>query len=305
MAILRVVEISGGVGGARLGRGLDRIGELDLTIVVNVGDDDDIHGLHVSPDLDTVMYTLAGIEGPAGWGRAGDTFETNNELGALGVDNRFRLGDKDMALNIIRTQALRSGVPLSAVTKTLSQRLGIRPDILPATDSNLRTTIETKEGETLSFQEYFVLRQHRDDVESVTYVCAEAAKPAPGVIESIDDADLVVIGPSNPPLSIWPILSIPGIKDAIARHHNVLAISPLFGGKALKGPASQVMHSLGLHPGTRGVAQAYDGLIGRLVVDVGDSNDVGTIGGVEVIAMDTRIIDPMAAARFAKMLVQL
>lgn len=296
---MKVVELSGGVGGARLARGLDRLEDVDLTIVVNVGDDEDIHGLHVSPDIDTVVYTLAGIEGPHGWGRADDTFETNGEIGALGHDNQFRLGDRDLAMNILRTEALRNGTPLSSFTSSVAKHLGLDAFVVPATDDRQRTMIETDTGEMLAFQEYFVVRQNRDTVSSVTF--EGAPDPAPGVLDAITRADMVLIAPSNPPLSIWPILAVAGIRNAVERHDNVVAVSPLFGGKALKGPADRVMASLGLPPGSAGVLAAYDGLLNRLIVDVSDAGEIaGLDAEVAVSAMDTRLSDAAAAARFCK-----
>jgi LPPG:FO 2-phospho-L-lactate transferase len=301
---LKVAELSGGVGGARLARGLGQIKEADLTIVVNVGDDEDIHGLHVSPDIDTVVYTMSGIEGPLGWGRSADSFVTNDEIGVLGGDNTFRLGDRDLAMNLLRTEAVRSGASLSTFTSSIAKRLGIEATILPATDDTQRTMIETDGGEVLGFQEYFVIRQTRDTVSAVTF--SGSPRPAPGVIEAITDADVVLIAPSNPPLSIWPILSISGVRHAIESHPNVIAVSPLFGGKALKGPAHRVMASLGLPPGNAGILTAYEGLIDRLIVDISDADDVESLAGaVTIRAIDTRIADPVSARQFCRHVLEL
>ncbi|MCO6501543.1 MAG: 2-phospho-L-lactate transferase [Acidimicrobiales bacterium] len=299
---MKVVELSGGVGGARLARGLDALPDIDLTVVVNVGDDERFHGLLVSADIDTVLYTLAGIEGPEGWGRRDDTFAFNDELARYGVDNRFRIGDRDLALIVTRTARLAAGESLSKITADLARALGVRATVLPATDDTLRTEVRLDSGWT-SFQDYFVIRRNRDEVREVAYRGAEDARPAPGVIESIEAADLVVIGPSNPPLSVWPILAVPGVRDALASHQRVVAVSPLFQGKALKGPADRVMATLGLPQGNRGVARAYEGLIDILVVDAGDARD--EIDGIRLVATDTRISDPEAAARFARELVGL
>src|SRR5690606_37913852 len=202
LAVMKVVELSGGVGGARLARGLDALPDIDLTVVVNVGDDERFHGLLVSADIDTVLYTLAGIEGPEGWARRDDTFAFNDELARYGVDNRFRIGDRDLALIVTRTARLAAGESLSKITADLA-----RAPVLPATDDTLRTEVRLDSGWT-SFQDYFVIRRNRDEVREVAYRGAEDARPAPGVIESIEAADLVVIGPSNPPLSVWPILAV-------------------------------------------------------------------------------------------------
>lgn len=286
---MKVVELSGGVGGARLGLGIEQIRDVESTIVVNIGDDDDIHGLWVSADLDTVIYTLAGIEGQHGWGRAGDSFVANEEMGRLGADNRFQLGDLDLAMNILRTDALRSGTSLSKFTDDVARRLGIKSSIIPASDQKVSTMVTTESAGVISFQEYFVLRGHQDRVTALEYRGAGAATAAPGCFEAIEDADVVLIAPSNPPLSIWPILAIPGYREVLARHQRVIAISPLFGGMALKGPASRVMASLGMPVGNRGVVAAYEGLIDLLVVDSSDSGDGTEIDGVPVVAMDTRI----------------
>lgn len=278
-----------------------------LTVVVNVGDDEEIYGLAVCPDLDTVAYTLAGREGPPGWGVAGDTFTVMGQLGALGVDTHFRVGDADLATNLARTAALRSGEALSAVTARLAAALGLSCLLLPATDDCLRTRLRTVAGEWLSFQEYFVLRGHRDEVAGVSFDGARSAEPAPGVLEALQAAAAVVVGPSNPPLSIWPILAVPGIRDAVADAPRVIAVSPLFGGKALKGPADRVMAALGLPAGNAGVLAAYDGLLTDLVVDQGDAADVAALGGagVRLHAADTRIAEPAAAARFSRWLLDL
>jgi len=300
-----VTLLSGGVGGARMARGLAAVlGAHDPTILVNVGDDEEIYGLHVSPDIDTVMYTLAGIEGPYGWGIGGDEFTVMDRMAALGVDTTFRIGDTDLATNMIRTTGLQSGESLSAVTARLARAHGLDCTLLPVTDDRLRTTIDTAGGEHLSFQEYFVLRGHRDEVAAVGYEGAADAGPAPGVIEAIESADLVVIAPSNPPLSIWPILAVPGIREALSGA-RVAAVSPLFGGKALKGPADRVMAALGLPAGSAGVLAAYEGLLDLLVIDDGDADDqaLGT-PDTRVIATDTRITDPGASTRFAAWLLK-
>jgi len=279
----------------------------DLTVVVNVGDDEVVYGLEVSPDLDTVAYTLAGREGPQGWGLAGDTFAVMGHLAALGVDASFRVGDADLATNLARTAARRSGEALSAVTARLAASYGVACRLLPATDDLLRTRLCTPAGEWLSFQEYFVRRGHRDEVAALAYEGAASSRPAPGVLEAIAATSLVIVAPSNPPLSIGPILAVPGIREAVEDARRVVAVSPLFGGRALKGPADRVMASLGLPPGNAGVLAAYDGLLTDLVVDEGDAADRESLdaGGVRLHAADTRIAQPEAAARFARWLLGL
>lgn len=301
---MKVVELSGGVGGARMARGLAAVPGVDLTVVVNVGDDASNHGLHISPDLDTVTYTLAGVEGPHGWGRADETFTLNDELGRFGVDNTFRLGDRDLALKLFRTNELANGATLSEVTGTIARAFDVHPTILPATDDSLRTMVRTADG-WLSFQEYFVNRRHEDEVLELRFDGADDARPAPGALEAIRDADRLIIGPSNPPLSIWPILAIDEIRSAVAAHPSVTAISPLIGGKTVKGPADRVMAGLGLPPGNRGVAVAYEGLLHRLVIDTSDRDDALSMRDIDVYVTPTLIKDPEAATRLADELVGL
>jgi LPPG:FO 2-phospho-L-lactate transferase len=274
-----------------------------LTVVVNVGDDDTMYGAYVSADLDTVSYTLAGIQGPHGWGMEGDTFHVMDEMSRRGIDTSFRLGDRDLATCLYRTASLEAGRPLSEVTAAITQGLGVATRVMPATDDRLRTRVRIADGTWLAFQEYFVLRRNQDTVTELEYAGAEASTPAPGVLDAIARADLVVIAPSNPPLSIWPILAVPGIMAAVAGKERVVAVSPLFGGKALKGPADRVMASLGLAAGTAGILEAYDGLLSKLVVDRTDAADT-TLSrtGTEVLAADTRITEPEAGYRFARWL---
>lgn len=275
-----------------------------LTVIVNVGDDDSVYGLHVAADIDTVVYTLAGVVGPHGWGRERDTFTVMTELDRFGVETSFRLGDADLALCLERTNRLAAGEPLSSVTTDLATRLGVSARVLPASDDSVPTMVQVGSGEWLPFQEYFVRRGHADEVLDLRYEGSDAAKAAPGVLEALREATLVVIAPSNPPLSIWPILAIPGIRDEVHRHGNVAAISPLFGGKPLKGPADRVMTGMGLPQGNAGVASAYDGLITDLVVDTEDADDVRSLQSpnLRVHAADTRIGDPSAGERFSKWL---
>jgi LPPG:FO 2-phospho-L-lactate transferase len=265
-----------------------------------VGDDDFIYGAHVAADLDTVAYTLAGIEGPQGWGIAGDTTHVLDEMADRGLDTSFRLGDRDLATCLYRTERLRTGWPLSTITAELADSLGIDNRILPATDDAVRTTVQLADGSRISFQDYFVKRRHRDTVAALEYDGAAASRPAPGVVAAIDRADLVVIAPSNPPLSIWPILAVPDIRPAVERASRVVAVSPLFGGRALKGPAAEVMASLGLPPGTPGVLAAYQGLLTTLVVDSEDAADEAlSTERTRILAADTRIADRAAGAAFA------
>lgn len=273
----------------------------DLTVVVNIGDDDSMYGVHVSPDLDTVLYTLAGIEGPHGWGLRDDTFAVMDRLSDLGTDTAFRLGDRDLATCLQRTNALAAGERLSAFTGRLAGVLGVDVTLLPATDDSIRTQICIADGSWLAFQDYFVIRRHRDRVRELRYAGADRARPAPRVVEAISAADVVIIAPSNPPLSIWPILAVTEIADAVTAKDHVAVVSPLFGGEALKGPAASVMADLGLPPGNMGVAAAYAGLFSHLFIDQDDAEDVAilTSPGFWVHATDTRIGDAAAAARFS------
>ena len=296
---MRVTLLSGGVGGARLARGLDALERVDLSVIVNVGDDQETHGLYVSPDLDTVTYTLAGMAGAQGWGRADDTFHFNQELGGFGVDNSFKLGDRDLALKLFRTERLRSGDKLSEVTEVVRGVFGIKATIRPATDDRLRTIVKIPNG-WVTFKDYFVTRGHSDDVLELDYEGAQDSSAAPGVIEDLTQADLVVIAPSNPPLSIFPILAVPEIDRAIREHHRVAAVSPLIGGKALRGPADAVMATLGYPPGNIGVAEAYRGLIDRLVIDRSDGHDAEALQGLEVQVTDTVIPELKSAVRLAQ-----
>lgn len=297
---MRVTVLAGGVGGARLARGLERVEGLHARVIGNVGDDEEIYGLHVSPDLDTLVYTMAGSEGPQGWGRADETWNTLDELGRLGVDTTFRIGDRDMAVNLYRTLRLRQGAGLSEVTAELCGRLGVTTPVIPATNDPVRTKVRTTDGDWLDFQEYFVLRGHRDTIEEVRYDGAGRARPAPGVIEAITESEAVVIAPSNPPLSILPIVSVAGIRSALEAATRVVAVSPLFRGQALKGPAADLLLSLGHPAGNRGVVAAYQGLVTDLVVDVSDAGDAGTISGPRVHVLDTRMPDREASTRLVR-----
>ena len=275
-----------------------------LTVVVNVGDDTERYSVRVSPDPDTVLYTLADVEGRHGWGRRDDTFATMEELARFGVDTSFALGDKDLAVCLYRTQQLEIGEPLSAVTSRLAHVFGVECNLLPATDDPLETFVQIDTGSWLPFQEYFVDRRHRDDVQAVAYHGAPQALAAPGVVDAIAAADTLVIAPSNPPLSIWPILAIDPIREAVALHQHRVAVSPLFGGTPLKGPADRVMSGVGLSTGTRGVLEAYDGLIDVLYVDEADSDDVviGDAFNVAVVPADTVLTGEDRGAGFASLI---
>jgi len=291
---MKVVVLSGGVGGARFVRGLvDVVEPRDVTVIGNVGDDVEVLGLHVSPDLDSILYALADLnDEERGWGRADETWRALETVRALGGESWFQLGDLDLGLHLVRTQALRSGEPLSAVTLRMAQALGIEARLLPATDDRLRTWLDTPAGE-FPFQEWFVARGHRDDVDAVRF--EGDAEPAPGVLEAIDGADLILVAPSNPYVSIGPILAVPAIHDALqARRVPAVAISPLIGGRAVKGPADRMLQRLagGTSPGH--VASTYPGLIDALVVDEADADD---LGGLEVRPIVTQTLMSDSNAR--------
>ena len=292
--------LCGGVGGARMARALlSAVAPDRLTVVVNVGDDDYMYGAHVAADLDTVTYTLAGIEGPHGWGLASDTFGVMDELSVRGIDASFRLGDRDLATCLHRTEALREGVPLSVVTAEIGAALGVETTIVPASDDPIRTRVQIGDGRWLAFQEYFVKRRHKDRVTALAYEGIDDASPAPGVLEAIQSADLVVIAPSNPPLSIWPILDVPGIRSAVRSANRVVAVSPLFSGRPLKGPADRVLASLGIAPGTAGILESYNGLLSDLVVDLSDAEDESLSSrDTRVLAADTQMTTAEQGTRF-------
>lgn len=269
-----VVALAGGVGAAKLLRGLVRVvSPEDLVIVGNVGDDFEFHGLHVSPDLDIVMYSLAGIvDGAKGWGVVDDTFNCLGMLERLGFETWFKLGDKDTAVQMVRTDLLKSGVSLSEAVDELCRLLGVKARLMPMSNDPVRTMVLSG-CVRLGFQEYFVKRRATDEVTGVLFEGCEDARPAPGVIDAINSAERVVVCPSNPVLSINPILSIPGIRDALKSTRGyVVAVSPIVGGKAVKGPADRIMSSLGLEASAYGVAKLYEDFLDHLIIDRADAD---------------------------------
>ena len=267
---MRITVLAGGVGAARFLEGLSHeTRREDITVIGNTGDDLELYGLHISPDLDTVMYTLAGVADPTnGWGVEGDTFEALPRLARLtGDEPWFRLGDRDLATHIRRTFLLREGRSLSAATDELRRRFGVRETILPMSDDPVRTYVATPHGE-LDFQTYFVRRRASDDVHGLRFEGSASSTPATGVLEALRDADLVIIAPSNPLISIRPILEVPGVEATLKkRSGRTLAISPLVRGRALKGPTVRMMTGLGLESSAVGVANLYQGLIDTFVLD--------------------------------------
>ncbi len=303
----RVALLAGGVGGARLAHGLALAlpddGADHLVAVVNVGDDTERHGLLVSPDLDTVVYTLAGAnDEERGWGLQGETYAALDQLTRLGEDTWFTLGDKDLATHVVRTAALRAGEPLSAVTARLTAALGVRTRILPVTDDRLRTLVDTPSGR-VGFQEYFVRRQHADAVLGLTFDGAEAARPAPGVLDALTGADVLVVAPSNPFLSVDPVLAVPGVREAVATTAaRRVAVSPIVGGRAIKGPAAQILETLGHEVSALGVARLYTGLVDVMVIDDADATLAAPIRdlGLEVVVTDTIMGGPEGRERLAR-----
>ncbi len=287
-----IVALAGGVGAARFLDGLARVvPQRELFIIGNTGDDTEQHGLHVSPDLDTVVYTLAGLDNRQhGWGLDGDTFHCLEALKRLGAETWFQLGDRDLATNIFRTERLRAGQPLSAVTRSISAALGVRATVVPMSDQPVRTLIQTKNGR-LDFQTYFVRRRSRPAVLGVQFQGAAEAKPAPGILNAIREAQGIVFCPSNPFISIDPILAVPGMRRALERRRSrTVAISPIVGGRALKGPAARMMRSLGMKVSALGVAELYRGLVDVFVLDHADARFVDLVEALGMRAIVTNTI---------------
>jgi LPPG:FO 2-phospho-L-lactate transferase len=299
---VNVVVLSGGVGGARFVRGLvDAIDPHAVTVVGNVGDDLDVLGLAVSPDLDSILYALADLnDEERGWGRADETWNALETVSTLGGEDWFRLGDRDLGLHLLRTAALRGGEPLSAVTARLARALGIDARLLPATDDRLRTWLDTPAG-TFPFQEWFVARGHVDEVDALRYEGAETARAAPGVLDALAGADVILLAPSNPYVSIGPILAVAEIRDALAaRRAPCVAVSPLIGGRAVRGPADRMLRRLAGGTSPRHVTRCYPGLIDALVVDAADADDLEGLGDVRPIVTRTLMRDADARRALAE-----
>jgi len=268
----RIVALAGGVGGAKLAHGLAQIlAPEDLTIIVNTGDDFEHLGLYICPDLDTVCYTLAGLANPeTGWGRASETWQTISNIEKLGGPGWFHLGDQDFATHIERTRRLKSGETLSQITRDFCKTWGINHTVIPMSDNPIRTIVNTDQGE-LAFQEYFVHRRCEPRVKGFRFDGVEEAKTAPGVDEAIEQADLVVICPSNPWVSIDPILTVLQLRSTVHRPPSIVAVSPIIGGQAVKGPAAKMFDELGIQPSALAVAEQYRGLVNGFVLDKIDS----------------------------------
>ena len=309
---MAVVALAGGVGAGKFLRGLVRaVPPGDVTVVVNTGDDIVVHGLHVSPDLDSVTYWLAGVaDRERGWGRRGETFRATEELRSLRAEGAwFGLGDLDLATHLVRTQLIRRGDPLSAATTVVASRFGLRARLLPMSDDRVTTRIDAVDGSgshlDLHFQEYWVRRRARDEVKAVRYEGATAARPAPGVLAALESADTIVICPSNPIASIDPILAVPGIREGLrARRDRVVGVSPIVGGAPLRGMADRLLPAAGVEVSAPGVAGHYADVLGSFVIDRVDERSAGrtreAIGGRPVGVTDTIMVDDETARRVAE-----
>jgi LPPG:FO 2-phospho-L-lactate transferase len=302
----RVVALAGGVGGAKLAHGLAAVlAPGELTVIVNTGDDEEFHGLLVCPDHDTVLYTLAGLaDRERGWGLAGETWAAAGMLERLGEPAWFRLGDNDLAVHVHRTRRLRAGDRLTVVDRDIQRALGVTTPILPMADEPVRTRVLTPDG-WLAFQEYFVRFHQAPDVIEVAFAGIEAASPTPEVVAALEVAEAVVLCPSNPFVSIDPILAVPGLRTLLdaarARGVRVAAVSPLVGGRALRGPADRMAASLGLEASATGIARLYAGLIDALLVDTVDAPEAPAIAslGIEPVVGPTIMTDDASRASLA------
>lgn len=293
---MKVTTLAGGVGAARFLEGLVRaVPPEDITVISNIGDDEEFFGLHVSPDIDIVIYTLAGaVDAAQGWGLTGETYHALEALKRFGYETWFNLGDMDMATHAHRTQMLRAGATISDATRSIAEAFGLRLRLLPVSDDRIRTIVRTADGE-LPFQEYFVKRRTADEVLSVRFDGIGEARPAPGVIEAIANADIVAVAPSNPIVSIGPLIGVAGVREALrSTPATVVGVSPIIGGKTVKGPADRMMASLGMTPTAAGVAEAYADFLDVLVIDEEDRALAGAVeaAGVRCIVAPTLMTGP-------------
>lgn len=298
-----IVALAGGVGGARLANGLAAIrGAGEVLVAVNIGDDFTHMGLAICPDIDTVTYTLAGLNDHArGWGVAGETWSFMDAMAGLGGPDWFALGDRDLALHVHRTHRLQQGESLSAVTAGVAKALGIAQMIVPVSDDPVRSLVDTDRGE-LAFQDYFVRHRCEPAFRGIRFEGADAARPNPALIAALasERLEAIVICPSNPLLSIAPILAIPGIADALRnRRAPCIAVSPFIGGQAVKGPAAKILHELGEAAGARFVAGQYSGMVDAILCDHADPDAGETVAGVELVAADTLMDGPAGQRRLA------
>lgn len=299
---MKIVALAGGVGGAKLAEGLARVlPKGDLTVVVNTGDDFEHFGLTICPDLDTVCYTLAGLANPeTGWGRVGETFDALKSVQNLGGPNWFMLGDRDLGTHLERTRRLQVGDALSTITADFCRAWGIDSRVLPMSDQAVRTMVTTDQGE-LAFQDYFVARRCEPRVSSFRFAGVEVAQPAPGVLDAIAVAELIVIAPSNPWVSVAPILSVPGVRAALEQK-TIVAVSPIIGGQAVKGPAAKMFTELGLEPSALAVAKQYGSLLRGFVFDTVDEAQKEAMGELGIIPFTSATLmkEPADRARLAQ-----
>ena len=267
----KIVYLSGGIGGAKLAKGFYHSKDIDLTIIINTGDDEVIHGVPLSPDIDSVMYALAGIEGEMGWGIANDTFSVSEEYKKF-IPQNFSIGDKDLALNLYRNQLLSEGKSLTEITKLFAEHLNLECNLIPMTDDTVSTKLKTDDGTLLDFQEYFVEQQAKPKLTEVVYNGAENAKVSDQLIKKIEESEIVVIGPSNPILSIGPILSLNKLRKKLSEHNNVYVINPFIENKAIKGPSKNNFEDLGYTSDIQGIKNFYKDVGNKYIVHPGDSD---------------------------------
>jgi LPPG:FO 2-phospho-L-lactate transferase len=301
-----IAALAGGVGAARLLRGMvEVVPPGDITAIVNTGDDTDLHGLHISPDLDTVMYTLADAINPeTGWGLAGESWQVMESLGHLGGVTWFNLGDKDIATHLYRTQRLSEGAALGEVTAELCASFGVGVRLLPVTDDPLRTRLQLTDGPEVGFQEYFVHRRHDVAVSRVRFEGADEAEPAPGVLEALAGSEVIIVCPSNPVVSIGPLLAVPGLVDQLtAARDRIIGVSPIIAGAALKGPADRLLREMGFESSVVGVARWYAPWMGTLVIDEADAGLAGAVEaeGVRCIVAPTVMSTVERSATLSRM----
>ncbi len=304
-ATLKVAVLCGGVGAARFLAGMIAVLPPEqVSAIVNVGDDAEMHGLRICPDLDTITYTLGGgVDPERGWGLVGETWAAMSQLEAYGGAAWFRLGDRDLGTHLYRTARLQAGASLSTVTAEIAAAWGVRVRLLPASEDPVRTRLRLAAGDEVDFQEYFVRMRHGVAVRAVRFAGAEAARPAPGVLEALESADVIVVAPSNPIVSIGPLRAIPGISAVLARRRGqVVAVSPIVGGRALKGPADRLLHELGGESSVVGVARLLAPEIGTLVVDRADAALAPAVEacGISCRVTDTVMATPAVSAALAR-----
>ena len=288
----KIVYLSGGVGGAKFAKGLSKIKNIDLSIIVNTGDDEYIHGVALSPDIDSVIYGLANVEGKYGWGVKNDKYSVHNELKKF-YDLNFMIGDKDLALNLFRNQMINEGLKLTEITDILKDKFNINCKILPMSDDKVSTKLITKKGEKLNFQNYFVEKRAKPRLKKVSYEGSQKARVSKGLLSTINQSDICIIGPSNPILSIGPILSLSKINQAVENHNNVIAISPFVGKKALKGPSVENFIDIGYTPNIKGLKKYYKNRVNKFYVHYGDSDNSADVYEEQIIFKnenDSRIL---------------